>query len=269
MRKTIRLPDFSPFTAGGTSTLAMPVGLTYDLVLLELIGNETDELTADKILDIEVRANGKTLQEYKSGAQINALNNYYNRGSSPGFVVLWFIRPELTELRYQRMTALGTADLQTLSLHLKLASDAPAGSKVIAHAVQSEPQPLGVITKVKSFPVTFATGGEQDISNIPRNGARIAAMHLESTVDVSKVRVSVNSVDVFEASDKLAAEVQNRYDRVADEDSTIFRVDWMLEGDMAQALITAGVQDMRIKPTIASAGQVDVLVEYLDGFAGI
>lgn len=263
MRKTIKLPNLQNVSAGGTATLSCPVGLTYDVITLEHTG-----VTAAQIKDIEVRVNGKVLQEYKNGDQVNALNTYYGRGTSAGFLELWFIRPELDTVKEQRLTALGTGDIQTLDISLEIDALATAPA-ITAYAIQSEPAALGVITKIRRFPLTFSAGGEQDISNLPLNGARIAAMHLESSVDISKTRVLVNSVDVFEATDKVAAQIQNRYGRTADSASDYFRADFMLEGDLSQAIITQGVQDFRVKPTLAGGGQVDVLVEYLDGFNGL
>jgi hypothetical protein len=225
-------------------------------------------VTNAQLKDIQIRVNGRVIQEFNDADEIAMLNDYYKRGSTPGYVDLWFIRPELVALKDQRMTALGTMDVQTLDISIDI--DGAAANPVIeAYAVMSEPAPLGVITKVKRFPLTFAAGGEQDISNLPMNGARIGAIHLQSSLEISKARVVVNNVDVFEADAETAAQVQNIYQRVSDAASSVFHIDWMLEGDLSQALITQGVQDFRIKPTLDAGGQVNALVEYLDGFNGV
>ena len=270
MRKTIKLPSMSNVGAGQTATLNCPVGLTYDVISLEYSGKKSDgttDITLDDLQNIEVRVNGKVIQSFADGLELDRINQYHGRGAANGILNIWFVRPEMANLRDQRLTALGTRDVQTLSVHVD-GEATLANLSLSAKAVQSEPQLMGAITKVKAFPTSFAVSGEVEIDNLPRSGGvMIGCMHLFKS-DISNVEVEVNSIKAFEASKVYAEELQGRYNKTP-QSANATHVDFMLEGDLAQALDTRGVQDFRIRPTLDTSGAVRTVVEYIDGFAGI
>ena len=105
-----------------------------------------------------------------------------------------------------------------------------------------------------------------EISTLPR-GPRILAMHFYKA-DITNLDVELDSQKVFTASKSLAESIQNTYGRVP-QTATATHFDTALEGDLAQALVTNNAQDMRFRPTLGTSGAVSILVEYLDGFAGI
>lgn len=260
MRKLTKLPSISNVGAGLTATLNCPIGLTYDMIMLAYSG-----VTRAQIKDIEVVINGKTIQTFASATELQDINDFYGRDDIAGYVTLYFARPEMDNVTMQRMTALGTADVQTLSVNVDI--DAAAAAPVItAHAVLSERQPLGLITKVKAFPMSSAVAGEIEIDNIPR-GPRIQAIHLLKA-DISNIEVELDGQKIYEASKTLGEVVQKQHGRVpVTAKATHF--DTQLEGDSAQALITAGSADFRLRPTLTTSGAVRVVVEYLDGLNGI
>ena len=270
MRKTIKMPSMANVGAGQTATLNCPVGLTYDLISIEYSGkkaNGTDDITLDDLKNIEVRVNGKTIQTFKDGLELDRINQYHGRGAANGILNIWFIRPEMANLNAQRLTALGTQDVQTLSLHIDGESTLTSLA-LSAKAIQSEPQNLGAIVKVKAFPVSFAVSGEVEIDNLPRSGGvMIGCMHLFKS-DISNVEVEINSIKAFDSSKAYSEELQKRYKK-APQTANATHIDFMLEGDLAQAMDTRGVQDFRIRPTLDTAGAVRTVVEYIDGFAGI
>lgn len=261
MRKIVKLPSMSNVAAGAVATLNCPVGLTYECFTLKYTG-----VTLAQMTNIEVRVNGKTIQKFASGTELDEINTYHGRKAASGYLNIWQVRPELKALLDQRMTALGTADVQTLSLLVEI--DAAATAPVlVAYALQSVPQPLGLICKVKAFPVSFATSGEQEIDNLPKSGARVAAIHLMKS-DVSKVEVELDSIKVIETPKALAEELQTKYGKTP-QTAVATHVDFLLDGDIKHAMATAGVQDFRVRPTIDTSGEVRCVVEYLDGYEGI
>lgn len=269
MRKTVKMPSMSNVGPGQTATLNCPVGLTYDLISLEYSGVKADGSTPMDLADlqnIEVRVNGKTIQQFKDGLELDRINQYHGRGAANGILNIWFVRPEMASLKDQRITALGTADVQTLSVHVD-GEKTLTSLSLSAHAVQSEPQPMGAITKVKAFPSSFATSGDVEIDNIPRSGAMIGAVHLFKA-DISNVEMEVNSIKVFDASKAYAEEIQKRYGKTP-QTANATHIDFMLEGDLAQAMLTKNVQDMRVRPRLDTSGAVRAVVEYIDGYAGI
>lgn len=274
MREREKLPSLSKVAAGSDAVLSLPIGKTYEQVVFEFSG-----VTLAQMLYPELILNGKTVQRFDSMQQLQDLNLYYNRNadaSGSGVLPWWFIRPELSDPISRRFTALGTADLQTAQIKFTV-SGAAAAPAIEAYAYKSRQTPLGMITKIKSFPATFATAGQQDIDNIPRSGARIAAIHLIKS-DVSKVYVEVEGRRVLNGLKSSLQVDQEDYGRVPDADFTT--IDFLLDGDINHAMATevedppgSGrtrlISDFRIQPTIDTAGSINVLVEYLDGFAGL
>jgi len=259
MRRFNKLPSFSNVAAGNQATLNCPVGFTFDQIKFAYSG-----ATSDQIKNIRVKVNGKAIQEFKDVAEINMLNDYYGRNTESGYFTLFFNRPEMATPAVQRLTGLGTQDVATLSVELDIDSGATSPT-ISASAIWSEPQPLGLFTKVKSFPRSFATTGQQDIDSIPRVD-RIAAIHLIKS-DVSKVDLQINSTKVYDLDKSSGESAQKDYGRVP-QTSKATHIDFMLEGDINQAMTTQGVQDLRVQPTIDTTGEVRVVVEYLGGFAG-
>jgi hypothetical protein len=269
MRKTVKMPSMSNVGPGQTATLNCPVGLTYDLISLEYSGKKADgttDITLDDLQNIEVRVNGKTIQHYKNGAELDRINQYHGRGAAAGVLNLFFVRPEMNDVKDQRITALGTVDVQTLTVQVDVEATL-SSIQLSAYAVQSEPQILGAITKVKAFPVSFATSGQQEIDNLPRSGAMIGVVHLFKS-DISNVEMEVNGIKVFDGSKLISEEVQKRYKKIP-QSADATHIDFMLEGDPAQALETSAIKDMRIRPTLDTSGAVRIVVEYIDGYAGI
>lgn len=262
-RQTKKLPSFSNVAAGATATLELPLGLAYHMILLEFAG-----VTLAQMKNIRLEVNGKVVQKWKDGERLNSMNKHYGRGlATSNALPIWLVRPELDDPQQQRVFAFGTSDIQTLNLLIDI-DDAASAPVLKGHSIKGNPAPLGMITKIKTFPVSFATAGEQEIDNLPLPaGARIAAIHLYSG-DVSRCELEMNGQIVFELDNTLAAKIQTDYERDP-QSSDKMSMDFLLEGDIAQAISIEGVQDFRVRPTMTQAGAVDVVVEYLDGYAGI
>lgn len=255
-RKILKLPSFTTVAAGADTSCTLPVGgNTYERVMIEYSG-----VTLAQMLNIEVRVNGDPIQHWKSGTQLDAINDYYGRPATSGFLTLWFVRPELTDIAQRRLTALGTTNVQTLSVHMDIdaAASAPA---LTAHAVVSGPRPMGLVTKVKQYPHNSAVSGQVDIDNIPR-GPRIMAIHL-GKADISDVEIELDSVKFYDATKDLAEAIQSENGRTP-VTASYTHVDFMGDNDIGNALITANAADFRLKPTLDTSGATDIVVEFLD-----
>lgn len=261
-RRVKTLPSLSNVAAGLTASLELPLGAAYHTIYLEYSG-----VTLAQMKKIRIEVNGKVVQEFENGVQLDELNQYYNRGDAAnGILPIHFTRTELKDVLQQRVFAIGTADISTLTLRFDI--DAAAANPVVkAHAMQGNQSPIGYITKVKSFPRSFSTGGLQEIDNLPRpRSARIAAVHLISDKVVS-AKLEVDGEIAFEASKALEQKIQADYDRKPNANK--MTMDFMKEGDFAQAQVLANVQDFRIRMELSEAAPVTVLVEYLDVLEGL
>lgn len=271
MRMTVKLPSLSNVSAGSTATLNAPPGRSYDRVIFSYTG-----VTRAQLKNLRVEIDGKPIQEYKDVVQLVDLNGYYGRHDEDGYFTLWFSRPEMNSLDHQRVTRLGTGIgsgenasgvVQTFQISMDV--DAAAAAPVIeAHAVQSDPSPLGYFTKVKQFVFSSATAGAFEIDSIPK-GPRVLAIHFFKP-DVGRVEVEQNSRKITEGGKGLLEFLQKESGRIP-MTAKATSVDYTMESDLYNSLETRPdmIRDQRFRLTLASPGEVRVVVEYLDTFAGI
>lgn len=263
MRNLIELPTIQNVAAGSHCVLNCPVGMTYDLIQFKV----TNIVAAD-IKNFKIKAGSRTVTEVSSFAILEDLNTYYKRQTQSGYLTLWFYRPEVKE-DVRAMTSFGTADIPSFTIEFDLDSGV-TNPAIVAHAVQRAPQINGLITKVREYPVTYATSGKQQIDNIPR-GARITAIHLKKS-DVSAVEFEINNgngpAKIVEATKGLLEVYQKQHDRLP-VTANYTHIDFNLLGDIAGPLPTVQLQDMRVKHTIDTLGSVTAVVEYIDSLGGV
>lgn len=257
-------PTLQNVVPGGRVTLNLPLGLTYDQVIFEL----TNVSPAD-MKNLKVITGSKAQWDVTDGARIADVNTFYKRPEKSGFLTLWFYRPEMRTEEERALTSIGTLDIPSLTIQFDLDSGV-SNPAIKAYTVRRAPQPLGVITKFREYPTTFATAGRQDIDNIPR-GARIQAMHLFKS-DVDHVEFEVNSGSgagkIVDWPKTMLEAVQEQYGR-APLSAKATHIEMNLLGKATQWMPTQKLVDMRIKPTLGSAGALTTLVEYIDGYHGI
>jgi coat protein len=264
-RKFINLPSVLNVAVGNTFILDVPVGgLTYEQIILDLGANITDA----EITNIRVKINGEEIQFYADGTTLEDLNDYYGRPNTATFLSIFFSRPEMADLKRERLTALGTLDIQTLTIEGDIDAGA-AGATISAYALVSEPTKLGSFTRVRRFPFNFAGSGQVEMTGITF-GPPILGMHFQKS-DVSDVLIEDSSKAVVRMPKLILNHIQEGYSR-APVTALFTHVDFGLEGDPAQVLLTAGrdkngvvrTRDLRIQPTLGSSGAINLIVEYLD-----
>lgn len=259
MARIIRLcPSFSNVAAGSTATLELPLGLSYHMLHLYFGG-----LTLAQMKNIRIEADGKPIKKWADGERLNKENKHYGRGEATADCLpIFFTRPELNELAQQRTFAVGTANVQTLSLLVDI--DAAAVSPSLkATSIRGANDQMGYITRIMEFNRSFATDGEVEIDNIPlRTGSAIAAIHIYSP-DVTGAALEIDGSVVYEMTKSGSAKLQVDHGRTP-QSTDKMTLDFTLEGDFFQAITLDGVQDFRLKPTISQAGNMTIVVEYLE-----
>ncbi|RQW61028.1 major capsid protein P2 [Vibrio viridaestus] len=259
-RMTRDCPSFSNVQAGSTATLQLPLGLTYHMLYLNFAG-----VTLAQMKNIRIEVDGKPIKKWTDGNRLNAENKHYGRGDATASILpIFFTRTELEEINQRRVFALGTSDVQTMSLLIDIDSGATA-PVLKATSVRSATAPMGYITRIHEFKHSSAVSGEVEIDNIPlRSNAAIAAIHIYSP-DITKCSLQIDDGIVWEMTKDAAAKMQQDHGR-APQSTDKMTLDFLLEGDFVQAIQLSGVQDFRLKPTLSAAGSMDIVVEYLEEY---
>lgn len=264
-REVINLPTVQNVAANSTFTIHCPVGKTYERIML-VRGGTT--FTEAQLTNIRVEVNGKTIASWKDAAELDAENSFYGRNDTANYHTLHFSRAELDSITQDRVTGLGTADVQTLTVRGDITGATAPTLK--AKAVLRGPEPMGLVTKVKQFSYS-SSGSAFEIADLPR-GPRLMALHV---VDGSSGVVSGVKL-IADGSERLvfdnAAEM-NKYNQDNGRASVSgrFVLDFCGDGDLYESLVTdrAVIQDLRVQITMSTPGDFLVVAEFLDGYAGI
>src|SRR5690606_2956761 len=156
--------------AGATATLRLPIGLSYEQLLINYSG-----VTLAQITGIRVVGNGKPFMRFTSGTRLDMINRFHGRAAAAGTLLVDFTRFGLRTRQGEEVTALGTGvpskagstELSTLAVEIDIAA-AAASPALSCRAVQSQAQPLGLIKHVREFGYQPAAAGEFEISDIPK-----------------------------------------------------------------------------------------------------
>lgn len=262
MKLSRQMPSFEGVAAGATATLRLPVGLSYEQLLISYAGATLAQLT-----DIRLVANGKTMMRFAGGSRLDVLNKFDGRGAAAGVLTLDFTRYGLRTRQAEELTVLGTGiapsqdfpvSLSTLALEIDIAA-AAVGPVLSARAMQSAPRPLGLVKQVREYTYNAPAAGEYEISDIPK-GPLFNRVFFHSA-NITALRVERDNYTVFERTKAENDLVQA--DGVRVPQAGVFVFDPTETGLGAESLETLGVHDLRFVLTMSAAGAVPVTVEAL------
>lgn len=272
------ISTISAVVAGALVTITLPLGRTYDQVLVGYTG-----VTLAQMKNVRVNVNNDVIQEFKDGQALADFNKYYKRNSVAGTLDFYFKQPEMKTLAEQRMYGLGTANgipqtaeqvplmpaVTSVTITFEIDSGASAPN-ITCSALQSDPAPLGNIVKFKRYPMSF-NAGTNEIDNIPKNfDARIKAIHVMTAATIDKMTTLVDSTEIAELKQTLVEKIQVDHGRAPQTD--IYTADFTMEGDMKQSLPLLGVRDLRLRVECAAGTTAstygEVVVEYFDTLKG-
>ena len=274
--RTIKLPSLTPPAPGAKTSVKLPLGPTYYKVKFTATSASAG-LAVGAIGQIEVLFNGKTKMKFANLQRLIDINTYYGRTTdsvtaSQVEFTLHFFRAELMDIIYQRLPGIGTQDLQTLHIEIMLDATAPADIQIVGEAqIDPIPQPVGAFYNVREYPFSSSVAGLVEVDKLVK-GPFYAAMHLFKA-DVDSVIVEVNQngdqVKVVDAAKTTLETLQKEAAPKARTPITAkaTHVDFLLDGDLANALATDGLSDFRVYMELGSAGSMDIVTETLDTIA--
>lgn len=260
------MPGFEGVAAGQTATVRLPLGLTYESILLTYSGATLAQLNEARIV-----ANGRTLQRWVELSKLDTINKFHGRAAASGVIVLDFNRFNLRTRAGEEFTALGTGvrapeggvELSTLALEIDIDA-AAVGSALSAAAIQSAPRPLGLIKNVREFTYSPAAAGEYEITDLPK-GHLFNALHFHHGGNMSALRIERDGYTLFDRTVAENSLIQSDGKRTPQ--TNVFTFDPTELGNGAESLITAGVQDLRFILTMTGAASVGVTLESLAPFS--
>lgn len=266
--RPLRLPNVSNVGSNQTATIGMPVGNhTYESVNLKLT-----DIDKDKVTNIDILANGKPIQSYKSVADLEAISQFYGYHIESGEVEIPFYREHFTNSGQARMFNFGVADVSTAEVRFDIGavSGSPAVQAMApryTHVGQqaAKANSLGAITKIRNFVHATSVGGRFEISDLPRE-AFLQALHLKSD-KIAEVRLEIDGQVVFEMTKERMEAFMKRKGRSPQ--AGWFHLDWMTTNELGNQLSLEGKKDFRLIIEMSEAGSIILYPEYWSGFGGI
>jgi len=260
-------PKNLPFlnvVADGVASLELPIGMTYNRILLKLGGTT---FTKAMISRIVLKMNGKIFYDI-SGTNLDLVNDYKGLGLGTSYLMLDFIEAEAKTLGGQYIGALGTLEGVT-SLVLEVTIAGATAPTLESWSEISNPMPLGLINSVIPHTATFSAAGEFPVV-LPHGSEaglliqRVLFFHSNMT----ELEVKKNGIVVYESMPTAVnTEFQKSYGRVPQ--SGLFVYDTILNNDLKQVLNTGNAQSLSYNLTVSAADTVTILTEAIASLAKI
>ncbi|MDR5739497.1 major capsid protein P2 [Caballeronia sp. LZ016] len=253
----------TPFTnvvANGVATVNLPIGMSYNKIILALGGTT---FTKSMITNINVKVNGKIIYQ-ALGSRLDLINQYRGLQANGGFLTIDFTEPRAKSMVEQYVGNINTASgVSSLTVEVTIAgATAPT---LDSYTEYNAPAPLGVIAKQILFTSSFAGSGKfpMKLIDITNRGGLIKRVHFAHGGNLSMLEVKKNGIVIH---DNVPTAVnsfwQGEYQKTAQ--PNIYTYDPCADNNYANAVKTADATALEFNPTFTAADTVTAVVEVLD-----
>lgn len=272
--RVVKLPQIQNVGTGQRATLRLPLGRTYNRIMLFCAGNITRAL----ISNIVLKVNSGEKQRWKTSAQLQSRNSYLVGASDAAILELDFVErfgkdeAAMTLGSYALTDEAGVQDAVLefdLGVYAALATNA-----VVAYAEVDVPSKNRLICRTRYQQKTLAGAVEEAII-IPSgmNGEQLKRLHIFGTLAlIDAVRIRRDDSDEWESLSVAQTEYyQKTYGKVPQAGHLV--IDFIphnLQGHMLNTAMIMGpdgkakpVQNLDIRMTVNAAGTFDIYTESL------
>lgn len=251
------LPFFN-VVASGVASLELPLGMTYNRIMLELGGTS---FTKAMITRIVAKLNGKIFYDI-TGSRLDAINKWRGIYDEATHLTIDFTDRNAKTIGGEIAGAVATAEgISSFTLEVTIAgATAPT---LESWSMLSPPRPFGPIFALIHHPVTFSAGGKFPIvlPHGPEAGHQIRRVHFFHT-NMTELEVKKNGLLVAEElTSGINDFVQQEYGRAPQ--SGLFVYDPVVTNNFKNMLQTFNAKSMQFNTTVSAADTVDVYGEYL------
>lgn len=272
MTRKVQLNQIQNVGPNSRATVRLPLGMTYNKVVLFMGGN----ITAALLTNLVLKVNGSERMRWKTAAQLQARNSYSGNASDPAILEFDFIErfgKDEASMTLGAYAATAEAGVQDMTLEFDIGTyTVTAASTVKAIAEVDVPSKNRLIQRNRFFQKTLAGAVEEQII-IPSglNGEQLKRIYVFGTLAlIESVRVRREGADEFEALTVLQNEYfQKTYGKVPQ--AGLMVVDFTEHNLMGHLLNTANIADGRgnlitiqnldIRLKTTGAGTFDVYTE--------
>ncbi|WP_295375618.1 major capsid protein P2 [uncultured Pseudacidovorax sp.] len=272
MTRKVQLVQIQNVGPNQRATIRLPLGVTYNKIVLFCAGN----ITAALLSNIVLKINGGERQRWKTQAHMQARNTYNGNASDAAVLEFDFMERQAKD---EAAMTLGTyactqeAGVQDATIEFDLgAYTVTAASKITAIAEVDVPSANRLIVRNRYMQKTLAGAVEEQII-IPYglNGEQLKRLYIFGTLaNIESVRIRREGADEYEALTQVQNEFfQKTYGKVPQ--AGLFVVDFTEHNLMGHLLNTANivgaggkpvpVQNLDIRLRTTAAGTFDIYTE--------
>ncbi len=252
-----------PFTnvvASGIATISLPVGMSYNRILLQLGGTT---FTKSMITNINVRLNGKIIQQ-TTGSRLDTVNTYRGMGVNASFLVIDFTEPKAKSMAEQYVGNVNTAQgVSSFTLEITIAgATAPT---LDSWSELGPPAKLGILSKKIPFTASFASSGKFPFKliDLTNRGGVIKRTHFFHGGNLTQLEVKKNGI-VIHDNIPTAVNTMWQLDYGKTAQANVYSYDPTADNNYANAIRTQDVTALEFNPTFSAADTVTAEVEVLD-----
>ncbi|CAN7304825.1 major capsid protein P2 [Acidovorax delafieldii] len=252
-----------PFTnvvASGVATASLPVGMSYNRIVLQLGGGA---FTKSMITDIKVRLNGKVVYQ-NTGSRLDLINTYRGRASAAGFLVIDFTEPTAKLMGEQFIGNINTA-VGVSSLTLEVTISGATTPTLDSWSEVGPPAPLGVIAKQLLFTTSVGGSGKFPFKliDVANRGAIIKRVHFAHGGNVTALEVKKNGVVIHDnVPTATNSFYQLDYKKVAQ--TNLYTYDPCVDDNYTNAIKTQDMVSLEFNLTTSAADTITACMEVLD-----
>lgn len=252
----------NPFTnvvANGVATLSLPIGMTYNRILLALGGTFTKAM----ITDIKVKLNGKVILQ-NTGAKLDSINQERNLTANPAFLTLDFVEPFAKRAEDQYLGNINTgAGVSSLTVEITIAgATAPT---LESYSELASPAKLGAIAKQITYTAGFTGSGKfpMKLIDIANRGALIKRVHFFHAGNLAAVEVKKNGIVIFDNIPTLV----NNYNLAEYKNlpqANVYCYNPVLDNNYSNMIVTSDITSLDFNLTMTAADTVVAVLEVVD-----
>lgn len=251
---------FANVAASGVASVSLPVGMSYNRIILQLGGGS---FTKSMITNIKVRLNGKVIVE-NSGARLDLMNQYRGIAASASFLTLDFTEPRAKDMAEEYLGNINTAQgVSSLTIEVTIAG--ATTPTLDSWSELGPPAAIGIIAK--QIPFTFSFGGAGKfplkLIDVANKGAIVKRTHLAHGGNLTQLEVKKNGIVIFDnIPTAVNAFYQGEYQKTAQ--TNLYTFDPCLDNNYSNAIKTADMVSLEFNPTFSAADTVTAVIEVLD-----
>jgi hypothetical protein len=263
LMNVLALPSFNSVAAGADATLDIPGGPLYKRLIIEYAG-----VTLAQLKNIEIRQNGTAFQTYRSGTELNKVDEYYDHATASGYIAIDFEDYDAFTIGGIDMYGWQTNPLASnfATGQLKVSIDAGAAAPVLKayyEAPQSNDGKPRRCRTVRPFEYNNGATGDFEISDLPK-GERYSqlARVFFHTANISNLKLRLNNVEQFDIPEALNDVMQTDAGRTPDASTFVFDPSAYSHRRTGAIISTVGISDFRFVLTMSGTGAIPVSAEY-------